>query len=808
MRNLATRTALATLLLLLASACRATAPRPDAGGAQFDVEHYALDLTIEPAERSLHGTCRVRLWPTGAPLERVRLDLQGLDVFDVRDRSGAALAFEHARGSLTIHCARPVAAGDFAEFTIRYGGRPAKGLWFTGEEAGVPTQVFTQGECQDARWWFPCLDEPHDRATSEIAVRMPRGWKALCAGERIERREEGAHAVELWRATFPHPTYLVTLVAGDLVFVESEWDGIPLTFAAAPRLEEELRPTFAETGAILAFLSDVTGLRYPYPKYSQAAVDGFPFGGMENLSATTLIDTAVTDAPGRADHPATGLIAHEAAHQWFGDLVTCRDWSHIWLNEGFATYFAALYAGHAEGEDALRLAMDDVRAGWLRRDVGPARRPIVLGTARDPIELFFSGHVYEGGAIRLHHLRALLGDAAFLRGIRLYLGLNQGRSVVTDDLRAALEEASGRDLRAHFRAWFETSGHPVLESSWEHDAARGELRLELRQMQSERAFPCMVEVEIADAAGVRVERFETERRKEVAVFRQADAPRWVRLDPRCALPAEIVEHRTFGEWFERLAAAPDAAGRRGAARFLGGILGSTPDAAHKRTLTGVLAARLPLEPESRVRVEIALHLAALAAPELVPAFTERAREDADPRVRAIAWRALESAAPDAALAELARAELERVASYEAAAAAWGLLARLRPEDAQERAERALERPSPHGEWAARVLVEVGRLDAPWCLDVLRRFARDEAAPDAARRAAIVLLGPHAKSNPEVRRDLLAVLDSPRVRLRRDAIAALSKALTPEVRARLKEHARTATHELERHAIEDALAAAA
>jgi len=774
--------------------------------AEFDVEHYALDLEFDPAARSVRGACRIRVWPTRAPITDVELDLVGLRVSKVVDVEGRELAFEQDEDSVRVELALRVPLDECAEFTVHYAGRPAKGLYFAAERDGVPTQVYTHGECVDARAWFPCQDEPWERATSEIAVRVPATWSVFAAGERIERREEGATVFERWRANFPHPAYLETLVAGEFAVLDSSWDGIPLTFAAAPRLGPHLDATFAETDEILEFLSSRTGVRYPYPKYAQIAVDGFQYGGMENLSATTLIDSAVTDAAGLVDAPSTGLVAHEAAHQWFGDLVTCADWSHAWLNESFATYFANLYTESARGRDEFLVDMDRQRASWLASDQGANRRPMVHLGAGDPILSFFSGHVYGGGAARLHHLRRLLGDEAFFRGVRIYLGENSGRGVVTDDLRRALEDASGRHLRAHFERWFLEPGHPRIEFGARHDAARGEITIDVRQTQEEKPFPCLVEVEIADVDGVRVERMELEDRSQRFVLPQTSAPRWVRVDPACALPAEIVETRTFGEWLAILAGAPDAAGRHGAAAFLLGHLATTTDSELRATLRRGLIAALAGDESPAVRLAIASELAPERDSAERATLVSCARADSSAPVRAAALQTLEPRAPNAELAEIARAEIARAESYAAVGAALGVLVRAEPGDAFARLSAEMSAPSPNGERAARVLAQIARLPDPRSAGLMRDVARDEALPDAPRRVAIGALGRLAANDGAARAELLSLLRSSRGTIRRETIQALANALTPEVRARLSAHAARSADGRELAAIERALAA--
>ncbi|MCC6408684.1 MAG: M1 family metallopeptidase, partial [Planctomycetes bacterium] len=412
--------------------------------ADFDVEHYALELALEPATRSISGTCTVRLWPRVDRLERVELDLVGLAVSAVRDASGRALEFEQDADSVEVELARPLAPGEFAEVAIDYAGAPLRGLFFVADRGQGPTQVYTQGECEDARFWFPCFDFPNDRATSELAVTLPPKWTSIAAGERIDRRElAGGRTREHWTMTSPHPTYLTTLCAGEFAVTEARWQNVPLVFAVPPELAPLAEKSFEETDEILTFLSDLTSFRYPYPKYAQTCVDDFRFGGMENISATTLTDDALRDELGLRDGEMTGLIAHEAAHQWFGDLLTCADWSHIWLNEGFATYMELLYVEATEGKDAFHERLRGTLEGYLGGDVGAKRRPTVWNVYREPMDLFFDGQTYPGGALRLHHLRFVLGDALFFKGLREYVWSNAGRSVVTEDFQRAMERASG-----------------------------------------------------------------------------------------------------------------------------------------------------------------------------------------------------------------------------------------------------------------------------------------------------------------------------------------------------------------------------
>ncbi|MFM8639271.1 MAG: M1 family metallopeptidase, partial [Planctomycetota bacterium] len=322
-----------------------------------DVEHYALKLALDPRARTIAGECRIRFHPRHDLVQVLELDLDTLDVAGVSDEEGRSLSFERRPGVVAIDFGAPLEAGTSHEVVVRYGGVPRRGLWFAGARDGVPTHAFTQGQCDDSRGWFPCIDEPAERATSELEVSLPRGWISVAAGEKVESRARAdGGTVDLWRMNVPHPAYLTTLVAGELVEVRSRWNGVPLALVAEPALDEHLEASFEPTAEILQFFEDLTGARYPYAKYSQAVVANFPHGGMENISATTLTDACVGDERGRRDYDPTGLIAHEAAHQWFGNILRPGiDPGGNILSEGMAHYSSARLIRQIRGE-RMRMA--------------------------------------------------------------------------------------------------------------------------------------------------------------------------------------------------------------------------------------------------------------------------------------------------------------------------------------------------------------------------------------------------------------------------------------------------------------------
>lgn len=802
-------------------------PRPEAHATrthEVDVEHYDLDLALDPAARSIEATCRVRLWPAGSVerLERVLLDLDGLDVRRVRDRAGRELAFARQGEQLAITLSQPLLRGRFEELAIDYGGRPRRGLWFTDVESGVATQVYTQGECEDARGWFPCIDDPAERATSSLSVRMPAGWTSLAAGARVERVESGGDVRERWRMDFPHPAYLMTLVAGEFATHEELWRGKPLVHLADPKLESSMAASFARTKDILEFFAQLTALRYPYPKYGQACVASFPFGGMENISATTLTDATLGDERSLHDGNSDGLVAHEAAHQWFGDWLTCADWSHIWLNEGFATYFGTLWVEHDQGVDEFRAQMRRIQDAALAGDSGAKQRPVVWNVYRQPMDLFFTGHVYQGGAARLHLLRSMLGDEAFFRGIALYVGRNRARAVVSDDLRVALEEASGRKLERFFEQWLYAPGHPRITTSWSYDADRKLVNLAVEQTQDTRGgvpevFEAAVDVEIAlppdrSAQPVKfVQRIELADRRQTFSISCAARPQWVLFDAHGALLAERNDLKEPREWLAILRQSDDPGFRRDALRALAKL--AEANAGEERARLDQAFREVAQSDRSALVRETAVEVLSKrrAAPTLA-ALQSIATSDARSSVRVAAFNALVARAGealvDAELARFAEREFDAGWSWNSMASAARLRASAAREDAYEwlQARRAIE--SPHATLEARLVEVLGALDEPRIDDELERTARDAAESVPVRAAAAGQLARAATKRRSAVDTLLALLDEPDFRLRRAAIGALKLNHEARVRERLRSLYAGCVIVQERRALEDVLEAPA
>ena len=304
--------------------------------------------------------------------------------------------------------------------------------------------------------------------------------------------------------------------------------GVDVYYFVPPGREADARRSLGRTPDMIDFFSERIGVPYPYPRYSQISVADFIFGGMENTTATTLTDLVLLDERAALDHDVDGLVAHELAHQWWGDLLTCRDWSEAWLNEGFATYFEYVWREHAKGRDEADLELLVDADGYLA-EAGRYQRPVVCRQYDEPIDLF-DPHLYEKGGRVLHMLRHELGDAAFWRALGHYARKHARGSVETRDLARAIEDATGRNVDELFDQWIARPGHPELGGRWEWDEDRkvGTLRLAQKQAVTRRDAA----VQVLDAGALRGRRPRTRRARQ----RQRGVAR-VRVPPAGAADA-------------------------------------------------------------------------------------------------------------------------------------------------------------------------------------------------------------------------------------------------------------------------------
>jgi len=555
-----------------------------------DVRHIKLELTLDVPARSIAGTATHRVVPLNDGLATVSFDAVEMVIGRVTV-NGEPVGFAYDGRTLDVSLGAARGRKAELEIAITYRATPRLGLYFVGPDHAYPQkpqQVWSQSQDEDSRYWFPCYDYPNSKQTSEMVVTVPGGWFALSNGQlQSERATADGSRTFHWLQARPHSTYLVTLAAGELTRIDASREDLAIDYYVEAKDVDRAKLTFARTPEMIALFERITGVDYPWAKYSQVVVRDFVFGGMENTSATTMTENILVDRKATRDFTSDDLVSHELAHMWWGDLLTCRDWSHGWLNEGFATYFELLWDEETHGRDEYRQGV------LLNTDLYMEeryRRPIVSNVYHEPIDIF-DRHLYEKGSLVLHMLRGVLGDDGFFRSIQRYCRDNRDRNVVTLDLVNAIEAETGHNLEWFFDQWVFKPGHPELNVRWSWDNRRKLATVRVTQTQKvddgTPVFRLPVTIDFATAQGrPRAFRVEITEPEQSFVFPLPAKPKGCRFDPGNWVLKKLDFDKPVAELIAQLRTDDDVAGRRFAAESLGKKGGADAIRALAETLSG------------------------------------------------------------------------------------------------------------------------------------------------------------------------------------------------------------------------------
>ena len=607
------------------------APRQYAPDREIEIRRLSLDVTPDFKARTVAGTATLVFSPIARPLPELRLDAVDLAIASVTG-SEKIQDFQVTGKNLIITFASPIPAGRESRVTITYSAEPRLGLYFRTPEMGYPAgdmQVWSQGESTEARHWYPCYDFPNAKFSSEITCHVPSGMTALSNGKLVSQETDARGLVAFhWLQEKPHVNYLVALVAGYLTKIEDRHRDIPLALYTAPSDAPQAKNSFADTRDIMAFFEKEIGYNFPWPKYDQACVLDFHWGGMENTSLTTLTDRTLFKSETENIRSSQSLVAHEMAHQWFGDLVTCKDWSHAWLNEGFATYYARLYEGAKNGHAAFLYSSIGSRRSILERFNDT--RGIVTRKFREPEDQFAAyGYLaYGKGSWVLQMLRAQLGDDLFRHSIKAYLEAHQFGNVTTDDLLQVLEKTSGRSFDQFFDQWVYHAHHPELDVDYSWDENSHQARVSIRQTQKLSddilLFDFPLTIRFKGKFGVTDRTAHVKEAGQDFSFPLESPPVTVSLDPEASLLAKFNFNPPAAMLHQQLLDADDVAGRLFALEKL--------ERRNDHETIRRIQAALNSDKFYGVRIEAARALQSIHNPEALAALIA-SRSQADARVR-------------------------------------------------------------------------------------------------------------------------------------------------------------------------------
>jgi aminopeptidase N len=490
----------------------------------FTLEHMLLKIkpdfdsnTLKDCEQKLRIT-------TLKDINEIKLDIAEIDVYQVTSSTTTSsssdidtvLSFGILKkdDKLIIKLGQTLHKDKTIDLTIRYSAgyyskdgvlgiyKPRSGFYFvsstttTADANSSIKQAWTQGEALESKYWFPCLEDPQVKFAREIQITVPENDYVVISNGELAHKEGNTWT---WIEQNPTPAYLTSVVIGKFAQEQQEYhyekndhnktnnnnNSIPLLYYWPKEIpKKDAMLTFANTPNMIRFFEQYFDIKYPYKKYSQVAVEEFELGGMENTNCTILTKYILHDEIAAIDYTRDiDVVSHELAHQWFGDLVTCRDWSNIWLNEGFATYCETLYWESIKGFDEFCYKVIKMADGYLEESRRLYKRPLVTRIYKHPDDLF-DAHSYEKGGCVLHMLRKDIGENNFRKSINKYLDIYKNKSAETDDLCKIVEDVTAKSMRQFFDQWVYGSGHPIIDIEFSLEG-HNKIKIKISQIQKQ-----------------------------------------------------------------------------------------------------------------------------------------------------------------------------------------------------------------------------------------------------------------------------------------------------------------------------------
>ena len=559
----------------------------------FRVTHIDLSFTLDLESCSVVGEVRHHCTWIAGPQSDVVFDRREVSVLKAKV-NGLVASF--SCGAEDVRVAIPQGDSSFIvglSFTTL---DPRKGMYFIAAADGQVPMAWTQGAMEDHSYWFPCYDSPNNVSTYRISIRHRAQFQAIAGGVRESRSEVGDWATSIFVQDRPHVVYLLNVVVGDMVGVEDSSCSVPVTHWLPRGSEDCAAACFRATGFAIKELERFIGVPYPWQRYGHAVVHRFMWGGMENTTLTTITDRVLMTSAEqvREDVDCDSLVIHELVHQWFGDLLTMKSWSDIWLNESFATYLEARITAKWRAHRGVEIETDAVqrelwhnRAAYLEQHGSRYQRPLVTNRWDDAYELF-DRVAYEQGSLVLHTLCSWLGEERFHAALKLYTERHRHDVVETADFRQAIEDATGEPVDWFFDQWVLRAGHPHVTVHWTHDPARCQVTITIEQGEQIYRLPLTIA-----AAGLPEQRVVIDQKRHTVVLSATAVPAWLVIDPR----GEVL-----ATWDEEFSSSALAA-----------LIGDTSAASHARARACNVASTKHLT----AAVRDALAAVIVSGPELV-----------------------------------------------------------------------------------------------------------------------------------------------------------------------------------------------
>ena len=719
----------------------ADGPLRTAGDRPVDIIHLSLELSVDLPGEHVAGSATIDLTAL-RDVTSIRFDAVDFEVTRVTFARGEGrpvpVKFINDGKSIKVLLGDVVLAeGHSGTVKIDYSiSHPTAGLHFfkpTEANPDVALQVWSQGESITNRFWVPCFDHPNEMQTTEMRITAAAGNEVISNGRLVSKKSNPDGTTTFhWLQDKPHVSYLMTLVVGKFHVAKETWRGKDVLYYVPPDKKDDVQRTFKNTVAMLEFFSNITGVEYPWDKYAQICAEQFG-GGMENTSATTLGTWTLRDERASLDSSADSLIAHELAHQWFGDLVTCKDWAHLWLNEGFASFMDPVWFEHHLGKDEYDYK---IYRAMKRAISGGKDRPIVDRRYEHPRNMFDS-RAYPKGASVLHMLRRRVGNDKFWASVQKYLETYAHQSVETAVFRRTFESVTGRSLERFFYDWTERPGAPEFSVSFDWDDADSLAEVVIEQTQEADAFHVPIEIEFRFEQGdpIFLSREMTTKNMRV-LYPLPSYPTMVLFDPHDAVLKEIEEDKGRDLWENQLTNAPNITSRIRAALNLGEKGGDKDIETLRQALMS--------EPFWGVCVEIAKAIGEAGGDAARDALLEGLRLEHPKVRRACADKLGEFHKDDKVIAALYELIQKGDPSYSVEASAIRSYGKLQPDGAVDFLASLLNRDSHRDQIRSAALRALGELDDPAGLDTLLDWTT-QGSMIFTRSAALGALGDLAQN---------------------------------------------------------------
>lgn len=540
----------------------------------YDVQHIKLSIQVNLVEKFVYGSATTTIVPLNDNFIEFEVDAVGMNIIGVErvyaDDLVANLKYEYDKTKLKVILDKSYSTKDTLTYAVYYKTTdPEKGLYFISPSVTFPNkpyQVWSQGEGEDNRYWIPCYDYPNDMATTEMIVSVDYKYQTLSNGILKSKKDnDDGTTTWHWVNELPHVSYLIMLGVGNWDVITDEWAGILISSYVPVGQKEWGERSYRNTTDILKYFSEAIDYKYPWGKFSQVAVEDYIYGSMENTGAVVLFAGSVYDASTEPDYNATGLVAHELAHQWWGDIVTCQNWNEIWLNESFATYFQCLYTEHSMGKDEFDYNIWRNGNDAMRVDSTSSRKPIY---ARDGL----TTNTYDKGSVVLNMLRYNIGDDNFWKAMNLYVTRHKHTPVVTKNLLDAVNEtvnsnnmlAKPEDYSWFFEEWVYKAGQPEIQASYSYDEDSKEFVLTAKQIQrmdSSSVFKTQFPVLIITKDGVVDVKVNTELQNSEYKTKLSSKPMCVIFNPGNKILSKLRFKKPKSDWLYQLKNSQDAVDR-------------------------------------------------------------------------------------------------------------------------------------------------------------------------------------------------------------------------------------------------------